>query len=151
MLFYLEVRIMQEKQLKIALLVSVAVTALLIVGFVIESLTNSSGGGITSSTRSGGIWMLCDNPDCEAAYEVTQEEFNELLKSKGQIIFGPGVMSRLTFICKECGQETAHRGMECQKCGALFIPEDGTGDYPDRCPECGYSATEEKIKKRTKE
>jgi predicted RNA-binding Zn-ribbon protein involved in translation (DUF1610 family) len=150
MLFYLEVWTMQEKQLKIALLVSVAVTALLMVGFVIESFTDSSGGGVIGSIRGGGIWMLCENPDCEAAYEVTQEEFNELLRSKGQILFGPGVMSRLTFVCRECGQETAYRGMQCQKCGALFIPEEGTGDYPDRCPECGYSATEEAIQKRTK-
>jgi len=140
---------MQEKQLKIALLVSVAVTALLMVGFVIESFTDSGGGGAIGSTRGGGIWMLCENPDCQAAYEVTDEEFRELLASKGQILFGPGVMSRLTFICKECGQETTYRGMQCQQCGALFIPEDGTGDYPDRCPECGYSATEEKIRERT--
>lgn len=141
---------MQEKQLKIALLVSVAVTALLMVGFVIESFTDSGSGGITDSIRGGGIWMLCDNPDCEASYEVTQEEFRELLRSKGQIILGPGVMSQLAFICKECGQETAYRGMECPKCGALFIEEEEMGDYPDRCPECDYSATEEKIRKRTK-
>jgi hypothetical protein len=150
MLFYLEVRTMQEKQLKIALLVSVAVTVLLIVGFAIESFTGGSGGGVSRTIGGGGIWMLCENPDCEAAYEVTEEEFRELIKSKGRILFGPGVMSQLTFICKECGQETAYRGMECPKCGALFIPEDGTGDYPDRCPECGYSATEESVQKRTK-
>lgn len=142
---------MQEKQLKIALLVSVAVTVLLVAGFVIETLSSSGGGSeIRDAARAGGIWMLCDNPDCEAAYEVTPEEFAELMKSKGPITLGPGVMSRLTFLCKECAQETAYRGMECPKCGVLFVKEPVVGDYADRCPECGYSAIEEIRRNKTK-
>ena len=139
---------MQEKQLRIALIVSVALTGLLVLGFVIESLGGSDSGDVAEATQAGGVWMLCDNPDCEAAYEISEEEFQELLASKGPISSGPGAISRLTFLCKECGQETAYRGMKCPKCGELFVKEYVPGDYEDRCPACGYSATEEMIRKK---
>ncbi len=137
---------MQEQQLKIALFVSLALTVLLVAGFVIESLSSMGGSEIAEAAQAGGIWMLCENPDCEAAYEVTEEEFLELMRSKGR----PGLrmISQLAFRCKKCGQETAYRGMKCPKCGALFIKEDVMGDYADRCPECGYSAIEEMLKSK---
>jgi predicted Zn-ribbon and HTH transcriptional regulator len=138
---------MQEKQLKIALLISTGITVILAAGFVVESLTGSENVEIQEAVQSSGIWMLCDNPDCEAAYEITVEEFREMVRAKG-VMLGPNVMSQLAFTCKVCGQETAYRGMKCQKCGALFIMEEVPGDFSDRCPECGYSAIEEAIKEK---
>ncbi len=140
---------MQEKQLKVALLVSVGITVLLVAGFVVESFSGSGSSEIRKVVGASGIWMLCENPDCEAAYEITPEEFRELVRAKG-VMLGPKVMEQLAFVCKECGQETAYRGMKCQKCGALFIQETVAGDYSDRCPECGYSAIEEMVKSRKK-
>jgi DNA-directed RNA polymerase subunit RPC12/RpoP len=137
---------MQEKQLKIALIVSVSLTGLLVAGFVIESFSGPGDDDIGEASRAGGIWMLCDNPDCEAAYEISEEEFAELMRGKGRP--GPGMMGQLAFVCRECGQETAYRGMKCPKCGALFIRESIDGDYADRCPDCGYSAMEKTISER---
>jgi phage FluMu protein Com len=142
---------MQEKQLKIALIVSLALTGLLVLGFIIESLGGSDSDNVIEVTRAEDIWMLCDNPDCGAAYKVSKEEFRELMESKGPIMLGPGVMSRLTFLCKECGKETTHRGMKCPKCGKLFVKEYVPGYFADRCPACGYSAREEAGKKRRKQ
>jgi predicted Zn-ribbon and HTH transcriptional regulator len=136
---------MQEKQLKIALLVSTGITVILAAGFVIESFSGPGSSEIREAVQSSGIWMLCENPDCEAAYEITVEEFANLVRAKG-VMLGPNVMSQLAFTCKVCGQETAYRGMKCPKCGTLFIKEEVPGDYADRCPECGYSAIEEAIK-----
>lgn len=124
---------MEQKQKQILIVV---VCIVLAVGVTI--FTNLGGGG--SSRRVKGnktIQLMCVNEDCLVDYEVTREEFRELM-------VGQRPMMEISFVCKECDEQTAYIATKCESCEVVFIPDyQATDDYPDRCPDCGYSKTEE--------
>jgi len=100
------------------------------------------GGGGAPGAPTGPSPMLCVNPDCGHIFEMTQEERRKQMLAKGR-----GAMARRmapSFICPKCGEESAYQARKCPKCETVFIPDFGSGDFADRCPECGYSAIEER-------
>jgi ssDNA-binding Zn-finger/Zn-ribbon topoisomerase 1 len=97
--------------------------------------------------------MLCTNPKCDKAYKLKPAEFQKMIEKQGgmdpmMMMGGMGAM----YECKFCKQKTASIAYECPKCKNIFImpnPMMGggmTNDYPDRCPECKFSQTEEDMK-----
>lgn len=103
--------------------------------------------GHSGSSLKVSIQMLCD--DCGAEFEISSGRYKKEMVKKGAIgPMGPtGPPPGLA--CPDCGQESAYTATKCRKCGAVFQPDDATyNDYYDRCPECGYSAMEEKHRSR---
>ena len=45
--------------------------------------------------------------------------------------------------CEKCGEESVFAAIKCEKCDKIFFPGTVEGKYEDKCPECGYSPTEE--------
>ncbi len=94
--------------------------------------------------------MLCANEECNAEYEVTPEQYRETMVPSG----GPGSgmvrdLGPRRFVCRECGEESAFLAMKCTRCGFVFTQNyDDTTDYSDRCPECDYSAIEDRQSKQ---
>ncbi len=106
---------------------------------------NPFGGG--SSGLKKPVQLLCVK--CGAGFEITSGEYEKQMTEKGAI--GPkgptGPPPGLK--CPNCGQEEAYTAIKCNKCGKVFFPDPGNyADFLDRCPECGYSAKEEKYKLR---
>ena len=94
--------------------------------------------------------MLCANEECNAEYELNVPKMRETAVSSGP---GMGMMSGIgpqTFVCIECGEPSAFRAMKCGSCGLVFTPVYDGSDYPDRCPECNYSAAEDRRNKSKK-
>ncbi|UCF00216.1 MAG: hypothetical protein JSV82_03865 [Planctomycetota bacterium] len=87
-------------------------------------------------------WVKCRNPNCEALYEISIKEHAIFARENRDPETGivPGM------VCKECGDETVYGTEKCDKCGAAFERGSVPEDFTDRCPECGYSAEEEKRK-----
>ena len=79
-------------------------------------------------------------------YEISTDDFRKLMTDRGPgAMMMPG-MGPQAFTCQECGEESAFMAVKCGQCSFVFVQSyDGSQDYPDRCPECDYSATEERV------
>lgn len=127
-------------------MIGVVVVALGVAGVIAaRSLGGNSGG----ATLKGDLWLKCSNESCQAEYEISKKEYAEIVRN----IQSPGMMmpgAAMAVPCQECGQETAYRAFKCEKCGTIAYMGGVPNDFMDRCPECGYSATEEQ-RKQSKE
>ncbi len=122
----------------VVMIVIVVVCLVLAGAFAIKNF----GGGGASARAQGPQSVLCVNPDCGHIFEMTQEERREQMLAKGR-----GAMARRrspSFTCPQCNEESGYQARKCTKCETVFIPDFGSGDFADRCPECGYSAIEER-------
>jgi len=129
--------------------IGIAVTCIAL-AIVITVVTNWDGSG--GGAKPGPIQMLCTNEECGYAFELSPEEFRSQIESLGPMGM-PGMMSPQmpALTCPKCGQQSAYVAQKCEKCGTVFIPDyTVVEDYPDRCPNCGYSKSEE-IYNKTKE
>jgi len=138
---------MQSDWAKKGLIISIIITGVLVVGFIAETvgIIGGEGGGGGGPTE---VYFMCFNPDCEATYSMSIDEYRELMAQMGPMMMGPMMGQTMAFECKECGQQTAYIATKCPKCGAIFMMDYESDDYADRCPECGYSKTEELLKER---
>lgn len=109
--------------------------------FIVSCLVLAA--GVTVFTRSGGgsiknpIQMLC--VECNAEFEVSHRQFDGHIKK-----YGPMAARGMPFRCPECGEDSAYMAVKCKKCATVFLMDPAAGDYPDICPECGYSEIEER-------
>jgi DNA-directed RNA polymerase subunit RPC12/RpoP len=139
----------------IGLYASIAVTGVLVIGFVAETT-----GLINSDTSGGGdpnakIIMLCANPDCKAVAELSRDEYRDIMQEEMENSEGgpmgmmmPG-MGPMVITCTECSEKSLYMARKCEECEEIFIEDyTVTDDYPDRCPECGYSRMEDMRNKR---
>ncbi len=132
-------RVMDEdKKKKIMIGIIVGCIVLAVIINVVPRLGKSRSRGPT-----GPITMLCINNQCNADFELSQEEMREQMNRMG----GGGpmmMMSTPRFVCPECNQQSAYRAMVCEQCDSMFISTPQSEDFYDRCPECGFSKTEER-------
>ncbi len=130
---------MEGNWAKIGLYISIAVTGLLVLGFVAESVGLLGGG--EGAVSNEPIWLL-DTATGES-WSVSQKEFTEMMQQQGgdpmMMMAGPGQMA---FNNPKTGKKTVVIAEKCAKCGAVFVPN-YTQDYPDRCPKCKSSRLEE--------
>ena len=103
-------------------------------------------GGCGGGGARGPVQMLCTNPDCGKAFEMSRSDFQEKMTD----MTGPGgrmgPMGQMpAFTCTSCGEESAYIAIKCKQCGEVFVRgSSGRDDYPDKCPACGYSDFEKK-------
>ncbi|MHC4187865.1 MAG: hypothetical protein ACYST2_00530 [Planctomycetota bacterium] len=88
------------------------------------------------------IWVKCNNPDCNAEYEIDKAEFRGfILEEKKQNPMFPGDPP---VACNQCNQQSLLEAVQCPKCNTLFFRgELGAGHFKDECPQCGHSDTKE--------
>lgn len=155
---------------KIRLYIIIIVSLLLVAGFVAEQALGPFG----ETVEARPIYMLCTNEQCGQNWELTQEEMEKLFTEEEMLMLpdanyleamadanvkdfnhphdfmlGPGFERPKE--CKFCNQKTAFIAEKCMNCEHVFIPNYTSEDYPDRCPQCGYSYYEELRKKRKEE
>ncbi|HEW79544.1 MAG TPA: hypothetical protein ENH34_06260 [Phycisphaerales bacterium] len=86
------------------------------------------------------IWVKCRNADCEAEYQMDKKDYYEEVEERTTGMFTPPL------VCKECGEESIYAAIKCEKCGLIFFKGAVPNDFPDRCPECGFSKIEDTAK-----
>ena len=132
---------MVEDKKKVVMVVIVVVCLGLAAVIAVKNYGGRGGGGGVAAV--GPAPMLCVNPDCGHIFELTREERREQMLTKGRQAMrrrgGPQA-----FICPQCGEESAYQANKCSKCNTVFIADYTSGDFADRCPECSYSAIEER-------
>jgi predicted RNA-binding Zn-ribbon protein involved in translation (DUF1610 family) len=107
------------------------------------AVINFGGGGGGGAAAAGPVLTLCVNPDCGHTFEMTSEERRQQMLAKGRAAMRRGG-GPPAFTCPQCGEESAYQANKCSKCNTVFIADYTSGDFSDKCPECGYSAIEER-------
>lgn len=131
----------KKKQVKIILIASCLILAVLI---TLINRPRSSG----SSGSKRPMQMLCSNEECNAIFEISPEDMREQMMAKNpEGIMAIGMRDMQAFTCIECEEESAFIAAKCSQCDFVHVLSNEPGDYPDRCPECDYSATEERLGK----
>jgi len=92
------------------------------------------------------LWVKCRDPDCGAEYQMSKKECFKYIEEHAD----PMALTAPAMICEKCGEQSVYRAEKCGNpdCGLIFFRGSVPNDFPDRCPKCGYSVTEEQRKAR---
>jgi predicted RNA-binding Zn-ribbon protein involved in translation (DUF1610 family) len=108
-----------------------------------ETYQNSHFSGIEDIPSSDMVWVKCLDPNCGAEYQMRKRDYFQYLVNHQD----PMSIMAPAIVCNKCGKETVYRAEKCAKCGLVFRRSSIPHDFADRCPECGYSSTEDMRKK----
>jgi hypothetical protein len=95
-------------------------------------------------------WVKCNNKSCNAEYKMSKRDYYKALEENPNL--NPMATGPVAITCKECGKQSVFAAVKCPNCEKVFIEGSGAtkpGDYSDRCPHCGISEVEERMKSRT--
>ena len=119
----------------------IAIVVCLGLGGLAFHITHSKGeGGIESPESDKLIWVMCNNPDCGATYQMDEREY--FLQIRERIGAYPTALQTPALACEKCGKESVYKAVKCEQCGKIVFSGAVPNDFVDRCPECGYSKTE---------
>lgn len=98
--------------------------------------------GLNSIPDGEMLWVKCTNENCGVEYQISKKTYfthaNEAVGSANPISLKPPPM-----VCEKCGQQSIYRAVKCPNCQKVFFYGMSLTDFPDRCPFCDYSQTEE--------
>jgi len=138
-----------EDSKKKPVMIGVIVVCLGVVGWRVLALMSGGDGGIGSISDDEMRWVKCNNPACNAEYEVgLKKYFKDLAANMNP---NPMATSATALTCKECNKRSLYGAKKCANpdCGTVFIEGiSGPDDHADRCPDCGKSEIEEIRKRR---
>ena len=126
--------------LKNGVYIAVIVVSVALAGFIFHLTHSTSPGGIESLRRGELIWVKCNNPDCDEAYQIDKKDYFLQIEERIRIHTMP--LQTPPLVCEKCGKESVFRAEKCEKCGKIFFSGAVPNDFSDRCPDCGYSKTE---------
>ena len=99
--------------------------------------------------KGQSVWVKCSNPDCGEVYQTDMKGYFDTIEILTRQ--NPMLMATPPLVCEKCGQESGYRAEKCAKCETTFFRgASGRGQFADKCPECGYSKSEE-IRKQARE
>lgn len=126
---------------------AVLIVGCLVVAGVITYVTRSPGGsGVPKHFAGQSVWVKCINQDCGGAYEMDMKEFFD--RREELMVLNPTGIEAPPLECKECGEESIYDAVKCGKCELVFFQgASGRDQFPDKCPECGYSKKQEDRRK----
>lgn len=94
-------------------------------------------------------WVKCMNKSCNAEYQMGLKEYFRFVTANAN----PMAPTAPALTCEKCGEPSIYKAEKCQNaaCGIVFRSGAVPNDFPDRCPKCKQSATEEIRKARKRE
>jgi len=130
-----------EESNKKPIMIGVIVLCLAVAGIITWSRHGGGGGGVDSISDEEMIWAKCNNPACKAEYQTSKKGYFEYVNEHAN----PLSMIAPLMVCEKCGEQSVFRAEKCMNpdCGIVFRRGAVPNDFPDRCPECNRSETEE--------
>ena len=126
---------------------AIVIAACILVAVVVFVKTRSGGSsGIDSISDTEQVWVKCKA--CNAAYEMSKKQYHQQLTEKMQAGGAAAMMVTPPLTCQKCSKNTAFLAEKCPNCGEVFISGSVANDFPDRCPKCKHSKTEDIRKAR---
>ena len=112
--------------------------------------------GIILKTRSGGSAKIssdetrvlkCMNKKCGHTEDITVKKLMKL--SEDESASRSNAMGTERYLCPQCNKMSMAIAQKCPKCNTAFFAQPfNPKDYSDRCPNCKYSAAEERAKQQ---
>jgi len=135
-----------EDSKKKPIMIAVIVVCLGVAGAV-TFLRSGSSGGINDIPNDKMTWVKCNNPACNAEYEMSEKQYYKEIQER---LNPASMMATPALICQKCGKPSVYKAYKCgnPSCGKVFLANSVPNDFPDRCPECKRSETEEIRKAR---
>ena len=136
-----------EDSRKKPIMIGVIVVCLVVAGLITFARRGGGGGGGLDTIPSDQMtWVKCNNPGCNAEYEMSEREFYKLQQER----LNPMARTAPPLTCEKCGKDSIYKAEKCANpsCGTVFISGSVPNDFADRCPKCKQSATEEIRKRR---
>ena len=122
------------------ILIALACCLLLVAGIIWVARSEKLSG--IPDLKGEITWVKCNNPDCGISYEMPLRDYYRLVDTQQRKTGGRNI------VCEKCGKESLFKAVKCEKCQAVFFYVFGNAeDYADRCPECGFSKSEDERKK----
>lgn len=99
------------------------------------------GGTIDDISDEEMTWVICMNKSCNATSEMSLKEYFKFVTANAN----PMAPTAPALTCEKCGEPSIYKAEKCQNaaCGNVFRSGAVPNDFPDRCPKCKQSATEE--------
>lgn len=137
---------MEEGKKKLVMII-VIVLCLGVAGAIFFGTGGGGGGGIDDISDAEMTWMKCRS--CNAEYQTSLKEYYKYVTANAN----PMAPSAPPMPCEKCGKAAAFKAEKCQNpaCGIVFQTGSVPNDFPDRCPKCKQSATEESRNARKRE
>jgi len=136
-----------EDSRKKPIMIAVIVVCLGVAGAVTYLRSAGSGGGVDSLPDDKMTWVKCNNPQCKTDYQMSEKEYFKEIQAR----INPATMlSTPALVCQKCGKPSVYKAEKCgnPNCGHVFLSGSVPNDFPDRCPDCKRSETEEIRKAR---
>ncbi|MHC4060327.1 MAG: hypothetical protein ACYSUC_02485 [Planctomycetota bacterium] len=132
-----------EQHIKKQVMIGFIVVCFVVAGAITLTARScgSSGRGAMSREK---IWVICRNPDCQAARQIEYEDYFDCIAK--QLPHYPDGTPPLP--CEQCAEPSVYEAIKCKKCELVFEPGAVPNDIKDRCPNCRYSKREEERKQR---
>lgn len=123
-------------------MIGIAVVCFVLAGLITFAKFSGHSGGIESIPEGESTWIKCNNPACQAQYQMGLKDYLKIKKER----FNPeNPFARPGLTCKECGKDSVYEAVKCGNpdCGKVFFKNSVPGDLADRCPGCGKSEMDE--------
>jgi len=104
-----------------------------------------SSSGIDSISDTEQVWVKCKA--CNTAYEMSKRQYHKEIAEKMQAT-SAAVMMTPPLVCEKCSKNMVFLAEKCPNCGEIFFTGAVPNDFPDRCPKCKHSKTEDIRKAR---
>jgi len=137
-----------EESRKKPIMIAVIVVCLGAAAFITFRGGSGGGGGFEDIPNDATVWVKCNNPSCNAEYEMNEKEYYKQMREQP---FDPDAPSAPPLTCEKCGKPSLYLAIKCANpaCGIVFFKgAAGPNDFPDRCPKCRISKMEEDRKQR---
>jgi len=136
-----------EESKKKPIMIIVIVVCLGAAGAIFWGTGGGGGDTVDSISDEEMIWAKCNNPACKAEYQTGKKAYFKYVEEHAN----PMAPTAPPMVCEKCGEPSVFRAEKCMNpdCGIVFLRGTVPNDFPDRCPECKRSETEE-IRKRRK-
>jgi DNA-directed RNA polymerase subunit M/transcription elongation factor TFIIS len=125
---------------------AIVIAACILVAVVVFVKTRSGGSaGLDSISDTEQVWMKCRS--CNASYEMSRKQYYKDINEKATAN-ATAMMFTPPLTCQKCQKNSAFLAEKCPNCGEVFISGSIPNDFPDRCPKCKHSKTEDSRKAR---
>ena len=135
-----------EESKKKPIMIIVIVVCLGAAAAIFWGTGRGGGGTIDSISDEEMIWAKCNNPACKAEYQTSKKGYFKYVTEH----VNPMAPSAPPMVCEKCGEHSVFWAEKCMNpdCGIVFLRGTVPNDFPDRCPQCKRSETEEIRKRR---
>ena len=124
----------------------VIIVVCLLAAVCVFVLTRKRDTGVNSIKAGVQVWTKCVSEDCSDEFQMQKRQYYALVQEKRKL--QPMSLMNIPIDCQQCGAESLFLAEKCGECEHIFFKDSAGGQYGDQCPECDYSAIEEKLANR---